>query len=220
MDGETGVAVGTAGGTAGVPPDRRRLGDGGGVARGVRRNRADAREPASHAIRSLAVDLRPRQQLAEHRRGELVGFVARRNDADARARGLLVRRLDLFEDLADGVERETLALGFESALVPVGLDQRERRDQEGLEQPLGAMLGGVFLRERDGLVLVARDQALVEARFRREHRLDAEQYVEVAEFGDVAPDYRDAHGERHREQQPDRAPQPGPEDRRGDDGYR
>ena len=107
--------------------------------------------------------------------------------------------------------------GASAALVAVGLDQRERRDQQRVEQPRGAVLGGVFLGQRDRLVLVARDQPLVEARFGRQHRLDAEQHIEVAELRDVAAHHRHAHGQRHGEQQPDRPPQPGPEDRRDDD---
>ena len=69
----------------------------------------------------------------------------------------------------------------------------------------------------DGFLVVERDQALVQAALGREHRLDAEQHVEEAELRDVAAHHRDANGERRGEQQPHRAPEPGPEDHRGDD---
>ena len=66
--------------------------------------------------------------------------------------------------------------------------------------------------------LVEGDQALVEALLGGEHRLDAKEHVEIAKLRDVAAHHCDAHGERDGEQQADRPPQPGPEDRRGDDG--
>ena len=68
------------------------------------------------------------------------------------------------------------------------------------------MLVGEFLDEVLALLEVHRDQALVEARLGREHRLDAEQEVEVAHLRDIAPHHRDADGERRGEQQSDRTP--------------
>jgi len=65
--------------------------------------------------------------------------------------------------------------------------------------------------------VIKRHQPLIEALLGLEHRLDAEQQVEEAELGDMPAEHRDADRERRREQQPDRAPEPGPEDHCGDD---
>ena len=173
----------------------------------------------------------------EHQGGNVIGLVARGHDAHRRRRPVhhvlrlrrdLVRRFafhrsavfQVFDQSADGVEDEALALLFQRARMAVLLGERERRNHHLVIEREQAFLVGEVFGQVLGLVLVHGEQALVEARRRREHRLDAEDHVEVAELGHVAAHHRDAHGERGREQQADRPPQPGPEERRQDDGDR
>ena len=98
--------------------------------------------------------------------------------------------------------------------------RRERRDQHFVVERGGALLLYAGLGQLGRFLVVEGDQALVEARRRREDRLDAEQHVEEAELGDVAAHHRDADGQRGGHQQADRPPQPGPEQRCDDDGHR
>ena len=71
-----------------------------------------------------------------------------------------------------------------------------------------------------GLGGVAGERALVEALLRRERRLIAEQHVEELESLDMAAEHGEADRHGHGEKQAERAPQPGPEYGRDDDGDR
>ena len=77
-----------------------------------------------------------------------------------------------------------------------------------LEVLLGAL--GRFVR-------ITRKQTLVQTFGRLEHRLAAQQDIEEPELLNVPAEHDQTHGERSRQKQPHRSPEPGPEDRRGED---
>ena len=88
------------------------------------------------------------------------------------------------------LERHLVVVGGERAL---------------LQQQLGVVLH---------LVRVAGEHALVEALDRRQRRPVAQQHVEELQPLHVPAQHHQAEGQRRRQDQPDRAPQPAPEDRR------
>ena len=103
----------------------------------------------------------------------------------------------------------------DSPLVALDLGQPQGREQElvaDLDQ------GGILQRLDhliDDFIAVHGQQPLIEAHARLEGRLVAKDHVEEGQLGDVLPDDRQAHGHRRGQQQSDRPPEPGPEDRRG-----
>ena len=77
-----------------------------------------------------------------------------------------------------------------------------------------ASAGSVFWLLEDqvlGLILIAREQALVEAVLQVQRRLIAEQDGEELELGHVSAEHHQADGERAREDQADRPPEKRPE---------
>ena len=106
------------------------------------------------------------------------------------------------EDAAGGVVRGELQ-SLQRDLVVVG------RQRALLQQLLGVL---------ERLVGIAGEHALVEVLGRAQRRPVAEQHVEEFEPLDMAAEHDEAEGQRRRDQeQADRPPQPGPEDRRDDD---
>ena len=127
------------------------------------------------------------QHARENERGEVVGLVVRGDHAYRRNR--LVRRLpgfpggffsifDVIDDAACGVEEEAHVRLVERAGVAVLLGEPERGNHDLAVKREQPFFVGVGFGEVLGVFLVHGDEALVEARLGREHRLDAEQHVE------------------------------------------
>jgi hypothetical protein len=70
------------------------------------------------------------------------------------------------------------------------------------------------------LVRIAGEHALVEVLGRAQRRPVAEQHVEELEALDMAAEHDEAERQRRRDEEPDRPPEPGPEDRRDNDRER
>ena len=94
----------------------------------------------------------------------------------------------------------------ECAAIDVELSQREPPDcdlviidRQGivLEERFGLMRG---------LVGVVRQHALIKALLRRQWRPVAEQHLEELQMLDMPPQHNQAHGQRRRQKEPDRAP--------------
>ena len=100
---------------------------------------------------------------------------------------------------------------IERAPIDVQLSQREPLDRDfvvidrqglALEERFGLMRG---------LVGVVGEQALIKALLRRQRRLVAEQHLEELQMLDMPPQHNQAHGQRRRQEQPDRPPEQCPE---------
>ena len=96
---------------------------------------------------------------------------------------------------------------------PVVFGQAQRRDRHVVVERQRRALIDVVLGDLDGLLHVPRQQALIKALGRRQHRAAAEQDAQELEPGHVAADHHEAHGERRRQEQAHRSPQQRPEDR-------
>ena len=118
----------------------------------------------------------------------------RGDDADRarRDRRRARRRLELFHHAPDLVVDEALARGLERALAPIDLGEAQRRDEDFVERPRGAVHARMALDHLCRVLGVERQQPLVEALPRRQHRVGTEKHVEVAELGNVPADHRHA----------------------------
>ena len=100
---------------------------------------------------------------------------------------------------------------IEHAPIDVELSQREPLDRDLVVIDRQ----GLVLEERfglmRGLVGVVRQHALIKALLRRQCRLVAEQHLEELQMLDMPPQHNQAHGQRRRQQQPDRPPEQCPE---------
>ena len=104
--------------------------------------------------------------------------------------------------------------GVMLCLREVGAGQPHRGDQDLVAVARERLALEVGVRGRHDLLGVARHRALVEALGHRQRRRVAQQHVEEAEAVDVAARDHQAQRQRRRHEQPDRAPDPAPEDRR------
>ncbi len=97
---------------------------------------------------------------------------------------------------------------------------RQRRDHHGFIHALQGHLREILLDELRCLLLIAGQKTLVIARRWVEDRFIAEQHAQEFELGHVFSDDDEQHRERHGDEQSDAAPDPGPENRRHQDGDR
>ena len=112
----------------------------------------------------------------------MVRLVVRGDEAHRRARLPRRARLELLHHAAHMLVDVALARGLERAFAPVELRQRERRHHHLVERGGDAVGRRVLLDHVLRLLVVEREEPLVEALLRREHRVDAEEHVEIPEL--------------------------------------
>ena len=175
-------------------------------------HRGGGHHPAAQA--ALGHDLR------HHRAGRLVQrAAARRRTAPSR------RRLPHAARHPHGMRRSCTTSATDArtcsscSSVSTPLSESLCRHKQPAQGDLVVIGGqGALLQQHlrlvERLVGIARQDALVEALGGRQRRTVAEQHVDELQVLHVPPEHHQAQRERHREDEPNRAPQPGPEDRR------
>ena len=181
-------------------------------------------EHLRHHLGRRAIEFRAPRQAEDGRRPRLSGRRWRDRSPMAgfvSGGGLLPDVvLDLPHDADRGVGDEPPVVGVRGAALAVVLGQAKGRDGHVVVELARGMLVDVVLGDLHRLFQVAGQKALVEALLRREHRIAAEEDAQEFELRHIAADDDEADGQGRCEEQPDRTPQRGPEDRRHDDGQR
>ena len=98
----------------------------------------------------------------------------------------------------------------------IGLRGGEHRDEHGVVKRGQRVRFQIRLDQFHFVAFAGREQSMVAILGGRERFLIAQQDAEKREARHVPPHDHEADGERRREHQADRPPQPGPEDRRDD----
>ena len=141
----------------------------------------------------------------ERRGGVLLGGDGHRNDGCGGLGGAQV-----VDQLARGLVNEVRLLGRQVVTPLILFRIVERGEQHGIVH-VGQRLGlQEFFHDLHGAVLVPRHEPLVVA-VQLYHRLIAQQYIQEGQLGDVFAEHAQAHGERGRQEEADRPPEPGPE---------
>ena len=129
---------------------------------------------------------------------------------------LILVRAEIVDDFRDRIADAQHVFVADQSPVRIGLGELE-----AFEEHLVVVGGKRFFLEDGfglfgGLDRVARQHALIDQLCRRQGRLVAQHHVEKFEAVDVAAEHDEADGQRDRQNEADRSPQPGPERGGGD----
>ncbi len=178
------------------------------------------------------------QKMRQHRGGGLVERTAAGDAENERLRAREVEALrqrrglrrrygngrmvirEIVDDFESNLFDVHALLVFEHAAIDIHLREDQPRHRHLVVIGRQRMTGEKRLRLVGGFVGIAGKQPLVEALLRRQRRPVAEQDVQEFQALDMAPDDHEANGQRRREEESDRTPQPGPERCRADNRNR